>query len=98
MLFSRDTSPEARRILIELLRKQTPAEKLAMVDDLVAAARELVMSGLRLDHPGASPEELDTLYWRLALGPEVAGRALEARCARATHASLRGTDVRRPRR
>ena len=96
MLFSRDTSPEARRILIELLRKKTPAEKLAMVADLVATARALAMSGLRLRHPGASPEELETRYWQLVLGPEAAGRALEARRLRALRSALGNTDAARP--
>ena len=96
MLFSRDTSPEARRILIELLRKKTPAEKLAMVGDLVATVRDLTFSGLRLRHPGASPEELETRYWQLVLGPEVAGPVLEARRSRALRSAAGEADVRRP--
>jgi len=86
MLFSRDTSPEARRILIELLRKKTPAEKLAMVADAFETARELTMTGLRLRHPGASPSELQVLYLEHMLGPELACRVV----------AKRGRETRRP--
>ena len=92
MLFSRDTSPEARRLLIEILRKKTPAEKLAMVDDLIETARLFAVSGLRLRHPGASPDELEARYWQLVLGPD-AGPALEARRSRAHRAALQDTDA-----
>ncbi|HEY2954796.1 MAG TPA: hypothetical protein VGK89_06070 [Candidatus Eisenbacteria bacterium] len=95
MLFSRDTSPEARRILIELLRKKTPAEKLAMVGGLAATAREFALAGLRMRHPEADAEELETRYWRLVLGPESADRALEARRSRASGGPAEADD-RRP--
>jgi hypothetical protein len=93
MLFSPDTSLEARRLLIEILRKKTPAEKLAMVDDLIETARRFAISGLRLRHPGASPEALEARYRRLVLGPD-AGPVLEARRSRTRTAPL-GTDARR---
>ena len=82
MLFSRDTSPEARRILIEILRRKSPAEKLAMVDDLIEAAQEFAMSGLRLRHPAASAAELETRYWELVLGPDAVARVLATRRSR----------------
>lgn len=84
MLFSRDTSPEARRLLIEILRKKTPAEKLAMVDDLVAMARVLTMTGLRFRHPDASPSELEVLYLEHLLSPDLAHRVLAATRGRET--------------
>jgi len=91
MLFSPDTSLEARRLLIEILRKKTPAEKLAMVDDLIETARRFAISGLRLRHPGSSPEELEARYRQLVLGPD-AGPALEARRSR-TRTAPQGTDA-----
>jgi len=78
MLFSRDTSPEARRILIEILRKKTPAEKLAMVDEAIAFGRELTMTGLRMRNPGASASELEVLYLEHMLGQDLARNILAA--------------------
>lgn len=78
MLFSRDTTPEARRILIQILRRKSPAEKLAMVDDAFQSAREFTMTGLRLRHPGAGPSELEALYLQHLLGPETANKVLAA--------------------
>jgi hypothetical protein len=78
MLFSRDTSPESRRILIELLRKKTPAEKLEMVGDAFETARELTMTGLRLRHPDASASELEVLYLEHLLGQELARKVMAA--------------------
>ena len=93
MLFSSDTSPEARRILIGILRKKTPAEKLAMVDDLIDATREFAMSGLRLRHPEAGAEELEERYWMLVLGPVAAARALSARRSRPPRTPAQDTDA-----
>jgi hypothetical protein len=95
MLFSRDTSPEARRILIEILRKKTPAEKLAMVDGLVETARLFALSGLERRHPDASPEELEARYWELVLGPDGLEDVLKARRSRTQRAAHQDTGVRR---
>ena len=94
MLFSRDTSPEARRMLIEILRKKTPAEKLAMVDDTIRLARELTMTGLRMRNPGASASELEVLYLEHMLGPDLARSVLAATRARRTSPAP-NTDARR---
>jgi len=79
MIFSRDTSPDARRILIEVLRGKTPAEKLAMVDQAFAMARDLTISGLRLRHPDACARELEKLYLEHLLGSPLAEEVLNTR-------------------
>ena len=79
MIFSRDTSPETRRILIQVLRGKTPAEKLAMVDQAFAAARDLTLSGLRLRHPDAGAHELQRLYLEHLLGSPLAEKVLNTR-------------------
>jgi len=84
MLFSRDTSPEARRMLIELLRRKTPAEKLAMVGDAFEMARDLTITGLRLRHPDASASELEVLYLEHLLSPELARKVMAATGGRET--------------
>jgi hypothetical protein len=79
MAYSRDTSPEAERVQIELLRKLTPARKLRLLSELNELGRQLVMAGLRQRHPGATREELEREYARLTLGPDLAAEVLAAR-------------------
>ena len=79
MIFSHDTSPETRRILIEVLQGKTPAEKLAMVDQAFVAARDLTLSGLRLRHPDAGARELEKLYLEHLLGGPLAEEVLNTR-------------------
>ena len=70
-----DTSPEAERVLIELLRNASPARKLAMVLSANRTARTLALTGLRERHPGESPARLRRRFADLWLGPELAARA-----------------------
>lgn len=63
-------------MLIELLRKKTPAEKLAIVDDAFEMARQLTMTGLRLRHPDAKLPELEALYLEHLLSPGLAREVL----------------------
>ncbi len=44
---SRDTSPEAERVLIELLRQAPAWRKLRMVEDTNRSVKDLLMAGLR---------------------------------------------------
>jgi len=92
MLFSRDTSPEARRILIEILRKKTPAEKLAMVDDAFSLARELTLTGLRMRNRDATASQVELLYLEHMLGPELAHKVLAARRRREARPIATGPD------
>jgi len=69
---SEDTSPEVERVLIELLRKASPARKFEMISSAVCASRQLALSGLKMRFPGDS---LPILRRRLAsmwLGDELA--------------------------
>ncbi len=92
MLFSRDTSPEAERVLVGLLRGKTPAQRLAMVFRLNELARTMARSGLRARNPGASEEEIEARYAELVLGREMAARVLAARKARGIGAAARSVD------
>jgi hypothetical protein len=72
---SPDTSPEAERVLIELLR-QTPAwRKLRMVEDTNRSVKELLMTGLRQRFPHDSPATLRRRLADLWLGPELSALA-----------------------
>ncbi len=72
---SRDTSPEAERVLIELLRQAPPWKKFAMIDDTTRAVRELVLIGLKKRHPEDSPHELRRRLAGILLGEELAEEA-----------------------
>ncbi|MEJ5198196.1 MAG: hypothetical protein WHX53_04670 [Anaerolineae bacterium] len=69
-----DTSPEAERILIELLRRAPVARKLEMLGQLNATARQLALQGLRARHPEATEAELRRHLADLVLGRELAAR------------------------
>jgi hypothetical protein len=70
-----DTTPEAERVLVELLREASPARKMAMVLSANHTARCLAMTGLRERHPGESPALLRRRLADLWLGPELAAKA-----------------------
>ena len=69
-----DTSPDAERVQIELLRRTSPARKLELVGQLNETVRAFALAGLRLRHPDASPEELRRRLADLVLGPELAAK------------------------
>lgn len=79
---SRDTSPEAERVLIDLLRQAPPWKKWHMTEDMHRSAKALAMIGLRQRHPTASAEELQRRLAALFLGEEVAERAFGPLVAR----------------
>ena len=70
-----DTYPDAERVLIELLRRATPARKIAMVLDANRTARRLALTGLRERHRSDSPARLRRRLAELWLGPELAAKA-----------------------
>jgi hypothetical protein len=70
-----DTHPDAERVLIELLRRATPARKMALVLDANRTARLLALTGLRERHPGESAIRLRRRLADLWLGPELATKA-----------------------
>lgn len=82
MVLSRDTSPEAERVQMELLRRMSPARKLALMAGLLATGRELVLAGIRHRNPEASHEELEDRFAMLMLGPDLGGSFVSARRAR----------------
>jgi len=70
-----DTHQDAERVLLELLRRATPARKLAMVLDANRTTRLLALTGLRERHPGESAAGLRRRLADLWLGPELAAKA-----------------------
>jgi len=74
-LDSMDTSPEARAVMVQLLRQMTPERKIERVAALNRMTRGLAMAGLRERHPHASEEELRLRLAALLLGPDLARKA-----------------------
>ncbi len=66
-----DTTPEAEAVLIELLRRKSPADKFKMVNQLNASLRTVMLSGLRQRHPNAPAIEIKQRYTKLLLGDEL---------------------------
>jgi hypothetical protein len=69
-----DTSPDAQRRYEELLRAQTPAQRLAIAVSLTGAVRTLAVAGIRAAHPNASVGEIDARLATRMYGAEVALR------------------------
>ena len=75
-----DTSPDAERVQLRILRAMPPWRRLALVDGLWAVTTGLAMAGLRRQHPAATgPELCALLSERLRLAwrgePQIDGRA-----------------------
>lgn len=72
---SRDTSPEAERVLIELLRQAPAWRKLQLTDQMSSMVRDLSLAGLRVRHPAATEAELRRRFADIYLGPDLAAKA-----------------------
>ena len=67
-----DTTPEADAVQLEILRQMPVWRKLQLMEDLTDMAREVALSSLRRQFPGASEKELQRLLADRLLGPELA--------------------------
>jgi hypothetical protein len=72
---SPDTTPEAERVLMELLRRAPAWRKLRMVEDTNDCLRDLLLAGLRERFPQDPPAALRRRLADLWLGPELAAAA-----------------------
>ena len=70
-----DTSPEAERVLVELLRRAPAWRKLRLVEDTNRSVRDLLLAGLRERFPQDPPALLRRRLADLWLGPELAAAA-----------------------
>lgn len=85
MIYSRDTSQEAERVQIGILREMSVARRLELIGDMNDMARQLAFIGLRARHPGANAEELEHQFCQLTLGEALARRVLVERRLRGIH-------------
>lgn len=69
---SPDTTPDAARMQIELLRRATPAQRFYLTRSLSQTAIELARRALRRRMPGASETEVNLAFVALWYGKDLA--------------------------
>ena len=67
----RDTSPEAWKVYLDLMRKMSPEEKLQRTFEYSAMVRNLAEAVLRREHPSASDREIFLRTARQRLGADL---------------------------
>jgi hypothetical protein len=67
-----DTSPEAERAQIQLLRRSTPTERAVLALSLSQTVLDLARRGLRAAHPDASEDDLRVLFVEIHYGRDLA--------------------------
>jgi hypothetical protein len=77
----RDTSPEAWKVLMDLIRKMTPEERLQRTFEACAFIEVFVRAGMRERHPEAGERELFLRLARLRLGAELYSKVYGAELA-----------------
>ena len=70
-----DTSPDAERVQIALMRQAPAWRKLELVGQLNATVKQLALGGLRRRYPQESDARLYRRLADLVLGAELAARA-----------------------
>lgn len=74
-----DTSPDAWRAHIEVLRRLSGPERVAKAFDLSEAARAVSEAGIRHRHPDWSDEQVRDALMELLIGPPLAGAVKRSR-------------------
>ena len=69
-----DTTPAAQRAYDAAIAHLTPAQRVAMVMEMISATDDLVRAGVRLRHPEATGEEFEYQLLRAKYGRELAAR------------------------
>ena len=79
MPFSEDTSPDARRVLLQSYRAMTPERRIEIAMQATDAMRAMVRADIARHHPNASDAERQVLFLERWLGAELTRAALAAR-------------------
>ena len=69
-----DTSPEAEKVQIELLRQATNAQRIRLALSMTDLAIGLAKRAIARANPGLSRRELDLIYLEVHYGRELADR------------------------
>ena len=67
-----DTPPKMEQMQIDLLRRMPAWKKFAVLDGLNETVKTLAMSGIRQQHPTATPQEVRLILAERMLGAELA--------------------------
>jgi hypothetical protein len=67
-----DTHPDAERVQIELIRKATPAQRIASMRSLTSMLVTLSRRGIAQANPGLTPEEVNLRWVELHYGKPLA--------------------------
>lgn len=73
-----DTSPEAERVLIALLRQAPPWRKFKMVGDINATVKQFALVGIRQRFPNATEQEVKRHLADILLGGDIATKVYGA--------------------
>ena len=71
MPFAADTGPEARAVVLEAVRRMTPAERLGRALQMTSTLAALTHAGVARDLPEASESTRHEEFLRRWLGPEL---------------------------
>ena len=69
-----DTTEEADRVYIAVLRKMGPARRLQIAMERTEAVREMIRAQIAQDHPGLTDAERHRLFADRWLGPGLAAK------------------------
>lgn len=70
-----DTDPKVERLLVEMMRRASPARKFEMIASAMCASRQLTLCGLRMRFPNESPQRLRRRMASVWLGEALAEKA-----------------------
>lgn len=87
-----DTSPDAERVRVELLRSAGPSRRAALALSLSQTCSDLARAALRRAHPEASEQEIRLLYAEEHYGRDLAGRVRRYLEERASPSSPRSPE------
>lgn len=68
-----DTSPEAARVQIDLLRRATPARRFELMCSLTSSVRQMARNAIQRLHPEMTERERNLLFVRIHYGAKLAG-------------------------
>ena len=68
-----DTSSEAKKVQIEILRKMKPEQRLRVSLELSKLSKKLLEEGIRSRHPEYSEQEMKLAVIKILLGNELFG-------------------------
>ena len=67
----RDTSAEAKRLVLDLYRRMSPTRKIELVFDAYRTGQLLSMAGIRMQYPDATEEQVWHIWAKRHLGEKL---------------------------